>query len=322
MGAPARALMRSSSAGALHRENHGLLNPGTADPLGDPWRSPGGTSAGRLKWGKLDRDQFSEVFGAYCGADQDLDSRGFARMCKESLLICEKLTVADVNTIFLTLVSHEQGRMTKQQCEAAMQLIAQKKGVEEPVVRRAVVVALGPSVRFTRHEVPPSEDNKIARIDDAAARERIEQATARAQNALDVALQAGLDSEIDGLKAKAKHALHNALLGDANESQESLTTEQLEDVKQRARSNLHAAIFGIPDEDMESGTDEGLETAKANARHALNMALVNNGSGETCDFTAADLEQAKLGARAALDAVLLLESEELFKGPQQVDSIT
>lgn len=315
MGPPARALIRSNSAGSIG--HGGLLNPGSSEPLGEPWRSPGAASAGKLsRWGQPERDPFSEVFGAYCGADQDLDIRGFQRLCKESLLTCETLTASDVNAVFHQLVSQESGRMTRQQCEAAMQLIAQKKGVEEATVRRAVVVALGPTLRFARHGVQPAEDTRTARIDDEAARERIEQATARAQSALDAALQAGLDTEVDSLKLKAKHALHVALLGggDAGEgAQDSVSAEQLEDVKLRARQSLHAAILGPAAEDDAAAElgDQDLEEAKANARAALNAALLENGAEGPGEFTPEELQRAKAGARAALDAVLLLESQEL-----------
>eukprot|EP00928_Gymnodinium_smaydae_P048530 TRINITY_DN32456_c0_g1_i1.p1 TRINITY_DN32456_c0_g1~~TRINITY_DN32456_c0_g1_i1.p1 ORF type:complete len:432 (+),score=42.30 TRINITY_DN32456_c0_g1_i1:36-1331(+) len=92
------------------------------------------------------------TFVAFCDArGLFLDGKRFAKLCKDSRLVDdENVTSADVDLVFAYTVPRRSRRMKPQQFEAALALIAAKKGMSVKEVRRLVGDLEGPIWSGTR----------------------------------------------------------------------------------------------------------------------------------------------------------------------------
>jgi len=100
------------------------------------------------------------TFHAFCGSRQDLDGRSWTKLCRDCHLIDKKLTATDADLIFARVVPSGQRRIDFQHFEAALKLVAEKKGIEETAARRAVAGSSGPTHNATKTEAVRFHDDK------------------------------------------------------------------------------------------------------------------------------------------------------------------
>jgi hypothetical protein len=73
---------------------------------------------------------YRETFRAFCGAQADMDGKGFAKLCKDCQILDKKFTCTDVDVLFAKVVNKGQRRINLRQFEEAVFQIADKKGIE------------------------------------------------------------------------------------------------------------------------------------------------------------------------------------------------
>jgi hypothetical protein len=73
---------------------------------------------------------YRDTFRAFCGAQPDMDGKGFAKLCKDCQILDKKFTCTDVDLLFAKVVNKGQRRINLRQFEEAVSQIAEKKGVE------------------------------------------------------------------------------------------------------------------------------------------------------------------------------------------------
>lgn len=122
-----------------------------APPLPTPSRQPPAMPRGTVE----------DTFRAYCGTRPDMDGANFAKLCKDCHLADGGgLNPGDSDIIFAKVVPRGHRRIDMQQFTAAMQLIAEKKGVNLAVVNRAVAASAGPVLKCTKAEAVRFHDDK------------------------------------------------------------------------------------------------------------------------------------------------------------------
>jgi len=107
-----------------------------------------------------DGDNVEATFRAFCGMRQDLDGRSWTKLCRDCHLIDKRLTAIDADLIFAKVVPSGQRRIDLWRFEAALRLVAEKKAVDELVVRRAVAGSTGPTLNATKTEAVRFHDDK------------------------------------------------------------------------------------------------------------------------------------------------------------------
>lgn len=92
------------------------------------------------------------TFTVFCGAQSCMDGKSFAKLCKDCGLIDKSCNVSDIDLIFANVVSKGQRRIDLPQFEAALQLVANRKGLDVDVIRKAVAGSMGPVRNGTQAE--------------------------------------------------------------------------------------------------------------------------------------------------------------------------
>mmetsp|Transcript_74474 Transcript_74474/g.131725 ORF Transcript_74474/g.131725 Transcript_74474/m.131725 type:complete len:665 (+) Transcript_74474:70-2064(+) len=93
-----------------------------------------------------------ETYQAYAIPGQGMDGKSFAKLCKDCNLIDKKFSATDADLIFAKVVERGQRRVSMEQFQIALQLVAEKKAVELSAVLRSVGVSEGPVLRATHAE--------------------------------------------------------------------------------------------------------------------------------------------------------------------------
>jgi len=86
----------------------------------------------------------SKAFKVFCGEQQDMDYVTFAALCRHCFLFNKLFTAADADLVFSQVVLEGRHRISQQQLEEALRLVAEKKGMSAQTVRWAVMMS-GPS---------------------------------------------------------------------------------------------------------------------------------------------------------------------------------
>lgn len=82
---------------------------------------------------------YQEMFQAYCGCQVDLDGAGFAKICRDALLIDQVgFTVAEADILFAKIVNKGQRRMSLHQFEEALWTFAEEHNTDYGDVLEAV----------------------------------------------------------------------------------------------------------------------------------------------------------------------------------------
>eukprot|EP00931_Biecheleriopsis_adriatica_P025284 TRINITY_DN15568_c0_g1_i2.p1 TRINITY_DN15568_c0_g1~~TRINITY_DN15568_c0_g1_i2.p1 ORF type:complete len:582 (+),score=133.97 TRINITY_DN15568_c0_g1_i2:116-1861(+) len=100
-----------------------------------------------------DDDGLEAVFYNFCGAGKaDLDGKGFLKVCEDCGLLDKKMNVTAVDIIFSDTRVKTKGHRTIDfpQFEAALELLADKKGVERQEVRNKVLLQGKPVYTATK----------------------------------------------------------------------------------------------------------------------------------------------------------------------------
>jgi len=106
-------------------------------------------------------EDIEATFRAFCGNRQDLDGRSFTKLCRDCHLIDKALTAADADLIFARVVPQGAAkRIDVPRFEAALRLVAEKKAVDELVIRRAVAGSNGPTMTATKADAVRFHDDK------------------------------------------------------------------------------------------------------------------------------------------------------------------
>jgi len=88
---------------------------------------------------------WQEVYEDYCGQHDELDGKGFVKLCREcNLLDGDKFKVADADLLFIRLLPKGQRRMGLMQFEEALWQVAEKNGMEYGAILETVSRAQGP----------------------------------------------------------------------------------------------------------------------------------------------------------------------------------
>ncbi len=88
-----------------------------------------------------------------------MDGKTFAKVAKDCKLIDKKFTATDVDLIFAKAKDTTERRITYAQFEKALELVAEKKGVELDAVREAVTGSSGPEFSGTKAEANKFHDD-------------------------------------------------------------------------------------------------------------------------------------------------------------------
>ena len=78
-----------------------------------------------------------------------LDGAGFAKLCKESMLMDHRLNASRVDLIFAKFCDHKTKRMSYKCFLAALPALAESKGVDPVRIQRSIEVCPGPMLKGT-----------------------------------------------------------------------------------------------------------------------------------------------------------------------------
>merc|ERR1719188_2238666 len=106
-------------------------------------------------------DGISSIFLAFCGeGHSDMDGKSFLKICKDCSLIDKKLPSSDVDLIFAKVVVKGKRRISLEQFEEALKMIAAKRGVSERRIRNCIIVAPEPVITGTKADEVRFHDDK------------------------------------------------------------------------------------------------------------------------------------------------------------------
>lgn len=98
-------------------------------------------------------DGLSVVFYGFCGTGhQDMDGKGFAKLCKDCQLLDRRLTPTDVDLIFAKVLPKGRRRIDLTQFQATLPMLSDKKGTTVDGVVDKVVESGGPRHAGTASE--------------------------------------------------------------------------------------------------------------------------------------------------------------------------
>lgn len=123
------------------------------------WWQPGHNS--RVLEPHEEHRALEETFRAFCGQRVWLDGMGFAKLCRDCHLSDRRFTIQDSDVVFANVMPSGQRRMEFAQFDAALRAIAEKKGVEHSVVRKAVAMVKGPTLVGTKAEAVRFHDDRV-----------------------------------------------------------------------------------------------------------------------------------------------------------------
>jgi len=147
---------------------------------------------------------FVQTFKAFCSTEHDtLDFASFRRLCKHCFLIDGRLSEADVGCIFNQSASPGEERLTFVQFEAALELLAHKRGLSTKVLRSDIALCGGPSPNGKTRGKRGSK--KVALVDN------LKGPLPKSPVAVDASTEA--EDAQDSIRIKAQDALFEALFG-------------------------------------------------------------------------------------------------------------
>lgn len=100
------------------------------------------------------------TFRAFRGPRPGLDSKTFAKICKEGNLLSGDLLAIDAELLFAKVMPRGQRSMGFEQFKVAMQAVATKKGMDINAVCRAVAALGGPVLHCTKADAVRLHDDK------------------------------------------------------------------------------------------------------------------------------------------------------------------
>lgn len=91
------------------------------------------------------------AFQAFCGSSPGMDGKNFAKLCKDTGILLDKAFAAvDADIVFAKVVPNGTRRMNLQQFEAALHLVAERRGLSAAEVMHIVAASSGPILTATR----------------------------------------------------------------------------------------------------------------------------------------------------------------------------
>lgn len=93
-------------------------------------------------------DDVEPTFRAFCGSRQDLDGRSFSKLCKLCGLFGRGFSACDADIVFAS--ASRSRRLDLSRFEEALRLVAERKGMEETAIRKAVACSTGPTLNGTQ----------------------------------------------------------------------------------------------------------------------------------------------------------------------------
>jgi len=112
--------------------------------------APQTASAGTLK----------EVFSQYTAGGKEMDGKTFAKLAKDTKLINKSLTSTDIDLIFAKAKDKTARKITFKQFEAALELVATKRGCSAEDVHGIVLSNGGPKFAGTKADAVKFHDDK------------------------------------------------------------------------------------------------------------------------------------------------------------------
>eukprot|EP00928_Gymnodinium_smaydae_P003626 TRINITY_DN1128_c0_g2_i1.p1 TRINITY_DN1128_c0_g2~~TRINITY_DN1128_c0_g2_i1.p1 ORF type:complete len:511 (-),score=137.29 TRINITY_DN1128_c0_g2_i1:255-1745(-) len=98
-------------------------------------------------------------FKDFCNGQKDMDGKGFAKLCKDCHILSKKFSATDADIIFSKVVKKGQRRIDVSQFARALELIAEKKGVDLEDVHANVGCSAGPVHAGTRADAVRFHDD-------------------------------------------------------------------------------------------------------------------------------------------------------------------
>jgi len=151
---------RLSVDSALGASRSKSPQPGTPSTSASPSRSPS-RSASRnsarvttppLSPSARGSGATMDMFKGFCGTAQDLDGKGFAKLCKDCGLLDKMFTPTDADILFAKVVTKGQRRINFEQFEDALVLAADKKNINIGELENQVRQSSGPNWNATQME--------------------------------------------------------------------------------------------------------------------------------------------------------------------------
>jgi len=93
-----------------------------------------------------------DTFKAFCGKMNDMDCASFKKLCTDCMFIDSNVTVNDVDLIFKSVVAKGMRRISMNEFDQALRLMALRKKMAEDEVRLVVALSNGPVHHCTKAE--------------------------------------------------------------------------------------------------------------------------------------------------------------------------
>lgn len=108
----------------------------------------------------MESTTLKNIFDSYNGTQKTMEGKSFAKLAKDTKLLDKKLTATDIDLIFAKVKDKAERRITYAQFEKALELCADKKGVDHDVVKEAVLGSGGPVLSGTKADAVKFHDDK------------------------------------------------------------------------------------------------------------------------------------------------------------------
>jgi hypothetical protein len=101
-----------------------------------------------------------EVFHSYTAKAKEMEGKTLAKLAKESKLLDKKLTATDIDLIFAKVKTKGARKITLPEFNAALDLMADKKGMSHEDIRTHLMASGGVSFKGTKAEAVKYHDDK------------------------------------------------------------------------------------------------------------------------------------------------------------------
>lgn len=113
-----------------------------------------------LQGASTDGSAIEDVFITYCGGKPSMDGRSFTKLCKDCKLVDKKFATTDADLLFSKVKPKGQRGLALSEFMYALELLAQKKGVNASGVLASVAASGGPVLNATVPESVRFFDDK------------------------------------------------------------------------------------------------------------------------------------------------------------------
>jgi hypothetical protein len=101
-----------------------------------------------------------QVFASYNGTNKTMEGKSFAKLAKDTKILDKKVTATDIDLIFAKVKDKAERKITFEQFQKGLELIAEKKGVSVDQLHESILSVGGPQFSGTQAEKVKFHDDK------------------------------------------------------------------------------------------------------------------------------------------------------------------